>query len=385
MENFEFCVPTDILFGKGQIEKLPGVISRFGKKVLLAYGGGSIRRMGLYDKVKELLGDCELYELSGIAPNPKVESVREGVTLCREHNIDVILAVGGGSVIDCCKGIASAFYYEGDAWEMIASHHEITRALPIVTVLTAAATGSEADYGAVITNPETNEKLSIGSFELFPKVSILDPEYTFTVPAKQTAAGSIDILSHLMEQYFVPASTYMSDLLVEAVMKTVVKYAPIAYKEPDNYEARGQLMWASTIADNATLCNGNQLVAFSCHGIEHELSAYYDITHGVGLAIVTPRWMKYVLSDKTAPRFAHFGKEIFGVEGSDVMESAELTIKAYSDFCRSLGVPMSLTELGVGAEHFDAMAEHAVREEGLAYAWIPLEPKDVKAIYEMCL
>ena len=385
MENFEFCVPTNIFFGKGQISNLPGVIGGFGRKVLLAYGGGSVKKMGLYDKVKALLADCEIYELSGIAPNPRVESVRAGVALCREHDIDVILAVGGGSVIDCCKGIAAAFYYDGDAWDMIASHAEIAQALPIVTILTAAATGSEADFGAVITNPETNEKLGLNSAALFPKVSILDPEYTFTVPAKQTAAGSIDILSHLMEQYFVPASTYMSDLLVEAVMKTVVKYASIAYKEPDNYEARAQLMWASTIADNATLCNGNQLVAFSCHGIEHELSAYYDVTHGVGLAIITPRWMEYVLSDTTAPRFAHFGKAVFGVEGGDDMESAKLTIQALVDFFKSLDVPMSFKALGVGSEHFDDMAAHAVEAEGLAYAWIPLEAKDVKAIYEMCL
>lgn len=385
MENFEFCVPTNILFGKGQISNLPSVIGGFGKRVLLTYGGGSIKKMGLYDKVKELLAGYEIHELAGIAPNPRVDSVRDGVAICRERDIDVILAVGGGSVIDCSKAIASAFYYDGDAWDMIASRAEITKALPIVTVLTAAATGSEADFGAVITNLETNEKLGFGSFELFPKVSILDPEYTFTVPAKQTVAGSIDILSHLMEQYFVPASTYMSDLLVEAVMKTVVKYAPVAYKEPDNYEARGQLMWASTIADNATLCNGNQLVAFSCHGMEHELSAYYDVTHGVGLAIITPRWMEYVLSEETAPRFAHFGKEIFGVEGSDDMESAKLTIRALRSFFESLDVPMSFTELGIGSEHFDDMAAHAVEAEGLEYAWIPLEPKDVKAIYEMCL
>ncbi|MBR1777338.1 MAG: iron-containing alcohol dehydrogenase [Alphaproteobacteria bacterium] len=385
MENFEFCVPTHILFGKGQIEKLPDVINGFGKKVLLTYGGGSIKKTGLYDKIKELLADCEIFELSGIAPNPKVDSVREGVALCREHNIDVILAVGGGSVIDCSKGIASARYYEGDAWDMIATRAEITKALPIVTVLTIAATGSEADFGAVITNPDTNEKLALNGFPLFPKVSILDPEYTFSVPAKQTAAGSIDILSHLMEQYFVPASTYMNDLLVEAVMKTVVKYAPIAYKEPNNYEARGQLMWASTLADNATLCNGNQLVAFSCHGIEHELSAYYDITHGVGLAIVTPRWMEYVLSDKTAPKFARFGREIFNVQGDNDMESAKLTIKVLYDFFRSLGVPMSFGELGITSEHFEEMAHHAVEAEGLEYALLPLTSKDVKAIYEMCL
>lgn len=223
MENFEFCVPTKILFGKDQITQLPAAIDDFGKHVLLVYGGGSIKRMGLYDQAKKLLQNCDIYELSGIDPNPRVESVREGVAICREHDVDVILAVGGGSVIDCAKAIAAAFYYEGDAWEMITSHAEIIKALPIVTVLTTAATGSEADFGAVISNPETNEKLALMSDQLFPKISILDPEYTFTVPAKQTAAGSIDILSHLMEQYFVPSSTYMNDLLIEAVMKTVVK------------------------------------------------------------------------------------------------------------------------------------------------------------------
>lgn len=306
-ENFDFCVLTHILFGQGQIAHMPEAIGEFGEKVLLVYGGGSIKRMGLYGRIEELLSGCEIHELSGIAPNPRVESVREGVELCRKHHIDVILAVGGGSVIDCAEAIAAAFHYDGDAWDMIASHAEIVQALPIVAIPTAAATGSEADFGAVITNPETNEKLGLNSPALFPKLAILDPEYTFSVPARQTAAGSIDILSHLMEQYFVPATTYMSDLLVESVMKTVVRYAPIAYREPDDYEARAQLMWASTIADNATLCNGNELRAFSCHGIEHELSAYYDVTHGVGLAIITPRWMEYVLSDATAPRFAHNG------------------------------------------------------------------------------
>lgn len=384
MENFEFCVPTKILFGKGQIAQLPDAIGNFGKNVLLIYGGGSIKRMGLYDQVKSLLSDCNIYELSGIDPNPRVESVREGVKICRDHEVDVILAVGGGSVIDCAKGIAAAYYYQGDAWDMISTQAEITKALPVVTVLTTAATGSEADFGAVISNPETNEKLGLMSSKLFPKISILDPEYTFTVPAKQTAAGSIDILSHLMEQYFVPSSTFMNDLLIEAVMKTVVKYAPVAYAHPDNYEARAQLMWASTIADNATLSNGNQLVAFSCHGIEHELSAYYDVTHGIGLAIITPRWMEYILSEKTAPRLAHFGKEIFNVEGKDDMESAQLAIKALTAFFESLDVPMSFAELGIGDEHFDDMAAHAVEAEGLAYAWVPLDAKDVKAIYEMC-
>lgn len=385
MKDFNFCMPTNVLFGKGQISNLPAAIKQFGKRVLLIYGGSSIKRIGVYDKVKFLLQDCEILELGGIEPNPRIEKVREGVKLARENKVDVILAAGGGSVIDTAKAIAAAFYYEGDAWEMIASRSEITKTLPVVTILTTAATGSEANFGAVISNEETNEKLGINSTALFPKVSILDPTYTFTVPAKQTAAGSIDIFSHFMEQYFVPSSTYMSDLLVEGVMKTVVKYAPIVLSNPDDYEARSQLMWASSIADNGTLCNGNQLVAFSVHGIEHELSAFYDITHGIGLAIVTPHWMEYVLSEKTAPRFAHFGKEIFNVKGKDDMESAKLTIRALYKYFESLGVPMNFKDVGINADHFDEMAEQAVKNGDLAYAWVPLEAKDVKAIYEMCL
>lgn len=385
MENFQFCIPTNILFGKGQIENLPQFMGDFGKNILLVYGGGSIKRIGLYDKVQQLLTDCNLYELSGVDPNPRLETVKQGIEICRKNSVDVILAVGGGSVIDCSKAIAAGFYYEGDTWEMIASHAPLKKALPIVTVLTIAATGSEADAGAVISNPDTKEKMALFDPAVFPKTSILDPEYTFTVPPKQTAAGSIDILSHLMEQYFVPASTFMGDLLIEAVMKTVVKYAPIAMAEPDNYEARGQLMWGSTLADNATLCNGNRLAAFSCHSIEHELSAYYDVTHGVGLAIITPRWMEHVLSEKTAPRFAHFGKEVFHVHGKDDIESAKMAIDAVYKFFESLGVPMTFTKIGVGTEHFADMAKHAVQFGGLSHGWVPLNETDVMAILEKCL
>ena len=344
--------------------------------------------MGLYDKVKSLLQDCEVYELSGIAPNPKIDSVREGVKLCREHNIDVILAVGGGSVIDCSKAIAAAYYYEGDAWEMIAEGKPIEKALPIVTVLTLSATGSEADAGAVISNPQTNEKLSLNSPALMPKVSIMDPTYTFTVPANQTAAGCADIMSHLMEQYFVPASTYMGDLLVEAVMKTIIKYAPVAVNEPDNYEARAQIMWGSSIGDNATLCCGNQLAAFGVHGMEHELSAHYDITHGVGLAILTPAWMRHVMKkapEVTIPRFAHFAKAVWGIEGEDENALAYQAVEALQNFFKSLNIPSKLSQVGIAdGSKFEEMAEHAVRKEGLEYAWIPLNREDVVEIFESC-
>lgn len=388
MENFDFCVGVNILFGKDQVENLPSLLAPYGKKVLLAYGGGSIQRMGLYDKVKELLKDFEVYDLSGISPNPKIDSVREGVRLCRQHGIEVILPVGGGSVIDCAKAIAAAVYYDGDPWEMIALQKPIEKALPIVTILTLAATGSEADNGAVISNPDTNEKLGLGAPVLMPKASIMDPSYTFTVPAAQTAAGCADILSHLMEQYFVPASSYMGDLLVEAVMKTIIKYAPIAIKEPNNYEARAQIMWGNSIGDNATLCNGNMLAVFGVHGMEHELSAHYDLTHGVGLAILTPAWMEYVMEknpETVVPRFAHFAKAVWGIDGEDETVLAKGAIEATRNFLKGLNIPMTLTEVGIDDSKFSEMAEHAERTGGLEYAWIQLKARDIIAIFNKCL
>jgi alcohol dehydrogenase YqhD (iron-dependent ADH family) len=291
-------------------------------------------------------------------------------------------------VIDCSKAIAAAVYYEGDAWEMIVSRAPIEKAVPIVTVLTLAATGSEADAGAVVSNPETNEKLALGSPVLMPKASIMDPTYTFTVPANQTAAGCADIMSHLMEQYFVPKGTYMGDLLVESVMKTIIKYARAAMDEPDNYEARAQIMWGSSIGDNATLCNGNRLAAFAVHGIEHELSAYYDLTHGVGLAILTPRWMCYVLQkapEVTKARFAHFGKAVWDVEGTDDQMLAEQAIEATANFFKSLDIPMSLTEVGIDDIHFEKMAAHVVQSGRVSHAWVPLAKDDVIEILKMSL
>lgn len=388
MENFNYCIGVNVLFGKGQIQNLSGALAPYGKKVLLCYGGASIKKMGLYGEVKELLSDHEISELSGITPNPKVDSVREGVKLCREHGVEVILAVGGGSVIDCAKAIAAAVYYEGDPWDMISLRKPIKKALPIVTILTLAATGSEADSGAVISNPVTNEKLGLGAPVLMPKVSIMDPTYTFTVPANQTAAGCADIMSHLMEQYFVPKTTFMGDLLVEAVMKTIIKYAPIAVKEPDNYEARAQIMWGSSIGDNATLCNGNKLAVFGVHGMEHELSAHYDLTHGVGLAILTPNWMRYVLEKEpeiVRPRFAHFAKAVWDIEGEDENVLAEKAIEATAGFFKGMGIPMTLSEVGIDGSKFGEMAEHAIHSGGLDHAWIPLHYNDIVSILKMCL
>lgn len=388
MENFQFSMTTQVYFGKDEINRLSEVVNQYGKRVLLTYGGGSIKRMGIYDKVKELLADCEVFEVSGIVPNPRVESVREGAEICKKEKVDVVLAIGGGSVIDCSKGIIAAACYDGDAWDLISGKQPITTALPLVAVPTMAATGSETDAGAVVSDMSIHAKQSFFSPLLQPKAAILDPTYTFSVSAYQTAAGSTDILSHLLEQYFVSKSTFMGDMLVESVMKTIVKYAPIALAEPNNYEARAQLLWASNIADNATLCNGNRLCVFGVHAMEHELSAFYDIAHGTGLAILTPQWMRYVLktaTDTVAPRFAHFAKAVWGLEGDNDMELAEKAIKMTEAFLLSMPIEHSLKEVGIGTEHFDDMAEHCATHEGVQYAWIPLAKNDIIEILRMCL
>lgn len=244
MENFVFQLKTTVLFGKGQLAQLPSAMKKFGKNVLLVYGGGSIKRTGVYDKVLEALREFDITELSGVEPNPRIYTVRQGVALCRKKDINVLLAVGGGSTIDCAKAIAAAVYYAGDPWDMIlaASKGSITRALPVCTVLTLAATGSEMDGAAVISNDDTMEKLTIMNPALMPRVSVMDPEYTFSVPPYQTAAGSADILSHIMEVYFGAEDAYVTDRICEALMKTVIRYAPIAMKYPENYEARANLM-----------------------------------------------------------------------------------------------------------------------------------------------
>ena len=385
MNNFTFNIPTDIRFGKDQIQCLPDELAKYGKRVLLVYGGGSIKRSGLYHKIMELLKDFEVFELSGIEPNPKLSSVEKGTEICKKEDIQVILAVGGGSTIDASKHIAASACYDGKPWDLVMDRSLVKKALPIAVVLTICATGSEMNSGAVISNEETHEKLEINTPHLYPKLSICDPTYLYTLPAKQTAAGSVDILSHVMEQYFQPNDeAYITDVLSEAVMKTVIKYARKAIDEPENYEARSNLMWASTVGLNHLLTVGKG-GSWSVHPIEHVVSAYYDITHGVGLAILTPAWMEYVLSENTAPRFARFAREVFGVNEADDMKAAKLGIDKVREFNKSLGMPASLSEVGVPDDKFDEMASEAVRTSGLGTrSYVKLKDEDVKKILIMC-
>ena len=387
MLNFTHAIPTKLYFGEGQIEKLDAALRGFGKSVLLAYGGGSIKKTGLYDAVTGILkdGGFTVTELSGIEPNPRIGSVRRGVELCKENKVDVILAVGGGSTIDCCKAIAAGVYYDGDLWEMVANRHGILKALPLVDILTLAATGSEFDNCGVISNPETNEKL--GNLYTFPAVSICDPTYTYSVSAYQTAAGTADIMSHIFEGYFsrTPDSS-LSDYIAEGILKTAIKYLPVALAKPDDYEARANLMAVASVACSGIPAYGKRGTGWPCHQMEHELSAFYDITHGVGLAILTPRWMRFILKkDPTcAWRFVRFAKNVWGLDGDDET-LAEAGIVALENFFREAEIPTTLSELGIGEEHFAEMAAHANRGDCPKNAFVPLTNENIEEIYRACL
>ena len=382
--SFVYCVGTKILFGNGMEEKLPEELKVYGHRVLLVYGGGSIKHNGLYLRIKELLSDFEIFELAGVESNPRIGTVRKGASICREQNIEVLLAVGGGSTIDCAKVVAAAACYDGDAWELVKDPKRICSALPITTVLTIAATGSEMDAFAVISNPNTKEKLGMAHPSLLPRLSVLDPENTFSVPARQTAAGAVDILSHILESYFNLPRAAVPDRISEGLIRTIIQYAPIAIREPENYEARAQLMWTSSLAING-LCSTGKSLMWSCHPIEHELSAYYDITHGIGLAILTPNWMRYILNEKTVNTFVEYAVNVWGFDpAQEEYALARQSIDATAAFFRSLGIPEKLSELGIDESCFTEMSRNAVRNGALHLAYIPLTEKDVYNIYEMC-
>lgn len=386
MNNFKFHASTEILFGDGQVNQLNHVMNRYGKNVLLTYGSGSIKRNGLYQAVLDQLKGFNVIECPDIEPNPRIESVRRGVELCRQHQIDVILAVGGGSVLDCSKVIAAGVSYEGDPWDLVLDSSLIKDALPLVTILTMAATGSEMNRGAVISNMETNQKLGTGADSTIPQVSILDPVYSFTLPAYQTAAGIVDITSHLIENYFkVTTSAYVQDRISEGVFKSVIHYARLALQQPDNYEARANIMWASTMALNG-LTGAGKAGRWSCHAIEHELSAHYDITHGVGLAIVTPRWMRHILREETVEKFCDFARNVWGLpDQHDRYALAIAGIEHLEQFYHSLNIPMTLNEVGIDDQKIDQMAEAAVKVGSLQESYVALDVADVKAILTACL
>ena len=390
INDFIYDIPCRVYFGKDQMKNLGPELKKWGKRVLLTYGGGSIKRIGLYDKVMKELKEAQLevYELSGIEPNPRIASVRKGAQMCKDLKIDVLLAVGGGSTIDATKFMAAGALVDFDPWDFfdMKKRVPVEKALPIVSILTLSATGSEMDCGGVISNPETNDKIGCMCPPMLPKASFLNPENTFTVSPYQTACGAADMLSHIFEVYFnVNTDLYMLDCFMEGLMKTIIKFAPVAMKEPENYEARANLMWTSSWAINGFI-DGGKRQAWSCHPMEHQLSALYDITHGLGLAILTPRWMEYCLNENTVGKFVQFGVNVFGIDASlPPMDIARKAIDMLSEFLfKTLGLKSTLTDLGIDQTHFEEMARKAVNG-GTLPGFIPLQQKDVENIYKMCL
>ncbi len=390
IHDFVYDIPVKVYFGKDQLGNLGPELKKYGTRVLMTYGGGSIKRIGLYDRVVKEIKDAglELWELSGIEPNPRVASVREGARLCKEHVIDVLLAVGGGSTIDATKWIAASACVDHDAWDFF-DHNvwaPVRKALPILDILTLSATGSEMDSGGVISNPDTCDKLGRLDPLLLPKVSFLDPSNTFSVSAYQTACGSADMLSHICEVYFnMDQDLYMLDCFMEGLMKTIIKYTPVAIARPDDYEARANLMWASSWAINGFIDGGKQL-AWSCHPMEHELSAVYDITHGLGLAILTPRWMEYCLDETTVSKYVQFGVNVLGINPEQApMDIARQAIDKFASVLYdSFGLQRNFPQLGIDETHFEQMARKATRD-GIIAGFKPLGAEDVVNIYRMCM
>ena len=387
MRNFDYQTPTRLVFGKDVVEKkLKGVMEQFGKRVLITYGGGSIKRSGLYDQVLQILQDKEIYELPGIEPNPKFNpSVLDGVRICKEKNIDVILSVGGGSVLDCTKAIAGAACSDADPWDIVTGKVPTLKAIPIVDIITLAATGSEYDSGGVISRTETNDKLAYFSPLVFPAVSFIDPTYTFTLPVMQTLAGVADCINHIMEQYFCGEHIMMNDAFMEGAVKSLVKNVKTVLEEPENYDARAEIFYATTLGCNGIYSLGNSHSGWPMHAIEHALSGHYDITHGVGLAIVTPRWMRHILQattgqlhEQVVERITSFGNHVFGTD------TPEESIQAIHDFYEGIGIPMTLQEVGIDDSRIDEMARHIAQNEGLDKAWVPLHEEDIAAILRDC-
>ncbi|MDO8802858.1 MAG: iron-containing alcohol dehydrogenase [Elusimicrobiota bacterium] len=378
MQNFTFLNPVKIMFGKGVVAKLGPEAAKAGKKALFVYGGGSIKKNGVYDAITAALAKegVAVVEHSGVKPNPVLSHVRGGIKKARESNCDLIVAVGGGSVIDEAKAIAAGAKYGGDVWDFFCGKAKIGEALPLFTALTLPATGSEMNSGCVVTNEETAQKFSAQGVPLFPRVSALDPETTLTLPRAQVANGAVDAIAHIIEGYFTTtdADAAVTDELVHALARSVIASTERILKDPSDYSARASMMWSATLALNGLATCGYGGMTFINHAIEHSLSALYDIAHGAGLAIVMPAWFKHHLETAGPARLQKFGAAVFGTK------TAEETIKAFEDFFRKAGAPVRLSEAGIPAADIPRIAENAM---GLIRLWgMKHEQPEIEKILE---
>ncbi|KAF2959706.1 MULTISPECIES: iron-containing alcohol dehydrogenase [unclassified Thermotoga] len=392
MENFVFHNPTKIVFGRGTIPKIGEEIKSAGiRKILFLYGGGSIKRNGVYDQVVDSLKKhgIEWIEVSGVKPNPVLSKVYEAVEVAKREKVEAVLGVGGGSVVDSAKAVAAGALYEGDIWDAFIGEYQIERALPVFDVLTISATGTEMNGNAVITNEKTKEKYGVSSKALYPKVSIIDPSVQFTLPKEQTVYGAVDAISHILEYYFDGSSPEISNEIAEGTIRTIMKMTERLIEKPDDYEARANLAWSATIALNGTMAVGRRGGEWACHRIEHSLSALYDIAHGAGLAIVFPAWMKYVYRENPA-QFERFARKIFGLEG----EGEELILKgieAFKNWLKKVGAPVSLRDAGIPEEDIDKIVDNVMllveknlKPKGASLGRIMvLEREDVREILKL--
>jgi alcohol dehydrogenase YqhD (iron-dependent ADH family) len=386
MENFVFQNPTQIIFGKGTENQVGSELKGY-KKVLLHYGGGSIKKSGLYDRVIQSLHEAgiDFIELGGVKPNPSLALVHEGVQLCREQGVDMILAVGGGSTIDSAKAIAMGALYDGDVWDFYVQKAECQAALPVCTILTIAAAGSESSESTVISRSEGEMKRGYGSRHLYPKFSILNPELTSTLPPFQSACGIADMTAHLLERYFTQTCQVdLSDRLIEAALKTIQAYGPRVMADPTDYEASAEIMWAGTLAHN-NLFGMGRTGDWASHGIEHEISAIYDVAHGAGLAVVFPAWLKYNYK-QDVQRFVQFAVRVWGVDYAfgDPDRIALEGIERQKHFFKSLGLPVSLADMQIPGDRLEEMAAKAVMF-GPIGQFKKLDKEDVHNILKLAL
>lgn len=390
MDNFDFYSPTYFAFGDGQEKRAGELVRRFGgSRVLIVTGGGSVHRNGAFDAIASSLDEAGIpyMELSGVQPNPRSSKVYEGIELCRREGLDFLLAVGGGSAIDTAKAIGVGVPYQGDFWDFFCLKAQPTATLPVATVLTISAAGSEGSNSCVITKDEGMLKWSMNLDLIRPKFSILNPKYTCTLPAYQTASGAVDMMSHICERYFTNTTDVaLTDRLCEALLRTIIEAAPRAIADPNDYAARADLMWAGMLAHNNS-CGIGRVQDWASHQIEHELSSFYDCAHGAGLAVVTPAWMEYVYRHDIT-RFAQFAVRVFGCEMNFVNPEATALegIQRLREFFRSLGMPVTFAEIGAKAEDIpDMVAHRAQKPNGFPFGnFVKIHPDDMTEICRLC-
>lgn len=389
MIDFTFHNPAKIIFGKSALSHLQEEAARYGKRVLLVYGGQTVKRIGLYDEVMNILsgGGFTVFELSGIVPNPVLSRVYEGIELCRREQVDLVLAMGGGSVIDTAKGICNGVKYDGDVWDFY-SYVKVPKAsLPLGVLLTHAAAGSEMSFSSVITNENGMLKRGFNSLTNVPTFSLLNPEWTYTLPPYQTACGAVDIMAHMMERYFTTVEhVELTDRLITGAIKTVLHNTPTVLKTPDDYDARAEIMWAGALAHNALLDTG-RVGDWSTHKLSHELSAAFDLTHGAALAVLYPAWMKFALK-RNPKKIAQFAVEVLDVNpaaGSET-EIALEGVKRLEAAYRSFGVPVNMREAGIENPDVDALVQKALPNADSAVGgYIPIHQKEAAEIFNLAL